>query len=181
MRRNHDISARLLAHLTDLAALGAECSSNVDLASALRTGRSTVVRVLDLLDDEGRITRRGSGMRRRVTIVATGLTTAIRRCASPARTRPQHDAPPCAVCGDLVERKSGKYPRSCAKASCRAAIRSLAYGGTVDDVPWPVVTGEVEADFSPHVLAFRLDVRRTGGLPFSRSYGVSSAYERLPE
>ncbi len=175
-RRNHDVSARLLAYLTALAEGDLPCPPNAEIGVALRTGRSTIVRALDRLDDEGRIERRGVGMRRRVTIVATGARTARR--VVPRAYRAPRPAPPCAVCGDPVVEKSGKFPRSCAKRSCRAAVRSLAYGGTIEDVPWPVVDDVDRADFTGQDHVFRPDVRRTGGLPFTRSYGVSSAYER---
>lgn len=178
MKRNIDIHKRLLAHLTALAEADLQCPSNVDLAVALRTGRSTIVRALDLLDNEGRIERRGAGIRRRVTIVALGVTTAKRRIPHDLRSRRIRASPPCAVCGDPVVEKSGKFPRSCAKTSCRVAVRSLAYGGTIDDIPWPILTGEInEIDFSGQDLYFSPDVRRSAGLPFTRSYGISTVYE----
>lgn len=172
------VSQRLLAHLTELAAADLPCPSNRDLAVALKLSRSTVVRKLDLLDDMGRIERRGKGWRRVITIVATGARTAIQRNHSPPKVLLAL-APPCAVCGDPVMKKSGKYPRSCAKPSCRAIVRSLAYGGSLDPDGWPVVGDEVAADFAPHELVLRRTITRGPGLPSTRSYGVSTAYEVL--
>jgi len=170
---------QLLTHLITLAAANLPCSSNSTLATALKTGRSAISRALNHLENKGAIERRGSGWRRTITIAATGARTSTPRRQAPQRPpTPSPPPPPCAVCGDPVEKKSGKFPRSCAKPSCRACVHALAYGGTLEDVPWPVVTGVVPTDFAPHTLTFRPDVRRTPGLPFTRSYGVSSAYER---
>lgn len=172
-----DAPSPILAHLTELAAAGLPCPANRDLAVALRVGRSSIVRGLDHLEDHGLIERRGSGWRRTVTIVATGARTATPRRQAPRK--PPLIVPPCAVCGDPVVMKSGKFPRSCAKPSCRASVRSLAYGGTVAAEDWPTVGDEIAADFAPHELRLRRTITRLPGLPPTRSYGVSTAYEVL--
>lgn len=173
--------SHLLARLTQIAEAGAPCPSNLDLAESLEVGRSKIVRELIRLEDHGMIERHGSGWRRVVVIAATGARTATQRQQPRPRPASPKVAPPCAVCGDPVEMRSGKFPRSCSKPSCRASVRALAYGGSVDQEPWPDVTGEVVADFAPHELGLRRTIVRLTGFPPTRSYGVSTAtYERDP-
>lgn len=163
----------LLAYLTALAQADQPCPSNDDVAAAIKKSRSYVSRTLNSLEDAGAISRRGLSTHRVVTILATGLQTA-RRAPTKSARRP---APPprCVVCGDQVEAKSGKYPRSCARPTCRAGIRLGTHGR--DPTPWPVVTGPVPADFSPHNIAFRRTIRRDAGKPAVHGWGVSTVYE----
>jgi hypothetical protein len=175
---------KLLDYLSALAAAGTPCPSNGDIAAAIRRSRSYVARTLSILETEGAISRRGLSTHRVVTVLrgpSAGLRTGKAPPRPKAARRPPPGPPPaCVVCGGPVECRSGKYARSCDRPTCRHNVRRFAYGGdfAADDTPWPVVTGPVAADFAPHNLAFRANIRRGAGTPMTSSYGVSTAYER---
>lgn len=167
---------RIFTFLTKLAQANEPCPRGVELAAVLKISKVSVTRGLQTLENVGSL-RRSRG---KITLlIGPAAGESIRRTRSSVRARPLRPAPPCVICGDPVPPRSNKYARSCAKPSCRTAIRSWLNGRPPDDSDeWPVVTGEVVADFTPHELRFAPMI--IGRLPESsppRSYGVSPVYD----